>query len=87
MVGIDFWTGSPVWRIDQRSFLGILSDGGYAQYATLRREAVLSIPNDMDPAQAAPLLCAGVTTFSMYAGLTKTTLVLTMPFMQTPSGT
>ena len=43
---------------------GIFTDGGYAQYATLRTEAVVSIPDDVDPAEVAPLLCAGVTTFS-----------------------
>ena len=39
-------------------------DGGYAQYVTLRTEAVVPIPQDMDPVEVAPLLCAGVTTFS-----------------------
>lgn len=43
---------------------GILSDGGYAEYVTLRSEASLSIPEDIDPAECAPLLCAGVTTFN-----------------------
>lgn len=39
-------------------------DGGYAQYVTLKSEAVCWIPEDVDPAETAPLLCAGVTTFS-----------------------
>ncbi|KAH9930175.1 GroES-like protein [Amylocystis lapponica] len=43
---------------------GIKRDGGYAEYVTLRSEAVASVPEDMDPAEAAPLLCAGVTTFN-----------------------
>ncbi|KAH9948637.1 GroES-like protein [Amylocystis lapponica] len=43
---------------------GIKRDGGYAEYVTLRSEAVVSVPEDMDPAEAAPLLCAGVTTFN-----------------------
>jgi D-arabinose 1-dehydrogenase-like Zn-dependent alcohol dehydrogenase len=30
----------------------------------LRREAVVRIPQDVDPATAAPLLCAGVTVFN-----------------------
>lgn len=34
-------------------------DGGYAEYVLLRTEAVVSVPEDMDPAEAAPLLCAG----------------------------
>ena len=39
-------------------------DGGYAQYVTLRSEAVCWVPKDLDPAETAPLLCAGITTFS-----------------------
>ena len=46
------------------SVLGILRDGGYAEYAILRTEAVAALPEDMDPAEAAPLLCAAVTCFS-----------------------
>ncbi|KAI0756221.1 GroES-like protein [Daedaleopsis nitida] len=44
--------------------VGILSDGGYAEYVTARSEAVASLPRDMDPAEAAPLMCAGVTVFN-----------------------
>ncbi|PCH39054.1 GroES-like protein [Wolfiporia cocos MD-104 SS10] len=43
---------------------GIGRDGGYAEYVTVRTEAVASIPNDIDPAEAAPLLCAGLTVFN-----------------------
>ncbi|CAL1710807.1 unnamed protein product [Somion occarium] len=43
---------------------GISRDGGYAEYATLRSEALLPIPDDLNVAEAAPLLCAGVTTFN-----------------------
>ncbi|EMC97950.1 hypothetical protein BAUCODRAFT_31962 [Baudoinia panamericana UAMH 10762] len=43
---------------------GVSREGGYGEYATLRREAVVRIPEDMDPAKAAPLLCAGVTVFN-----------------------
>ncbi|CAL1710920.1 unnamed protein product [Somion occarium] len=43
---------------------GIHRDGGYAEYATLRSEAVVNVPTDIDPAEAAPLLCAGVTVFN-----------------------
>ncbi|KAL8284136.1 hypothetical protein RQP46_004885 [Phenoliferia psychrophenolica] len=51
----------------QQNVNGIMTGtfhGGYAEYVTLRSEAVLSIPEDIDPAEAAPLLCAGVTTFN-----------------------
>ncbi|KAJ8454095.1 hypothetical protein ONZ51_g13227 [Trametes cubensis] len=42
----------------------VLRDGGYAEYVTLRSEAVVAVPRDMDPAEAAPMLCAGITTFN-----------------------
>ena len=44
--------------------LGVLSDGGYAEYVTARSEAVAAVPRDLDPAETAPLFCAGVTVFS-----------------------
>ena len=35
-----------------------------AEYVILRREAVVSVPKDIDPVAFAPMLCAGVTTFN-----------------------
>ncbi|KIW21454.1 hypothetical protein PV08_02034 [Exophiala spinifera] len=43
---------------------GVTRDGGYAEYVTLRTEAVVSVPEDVDPAAFCPLLCAGVTVFN-----------------------
>lgn len=43
---------------------GVSRDGGYAEYCTLRSEAVVKVPKDADPAEYAPLLCAGVTVFN-----------------------
>lgn len=43
---------------------GVSRDGGYAEYAFLRSEAVVRVPLDVDPAEYAPLLCAGVTVFN-----------------------
>ncbi|KAK5071358.1 hypothetical protein LTR70_010621 [Exophiala xenobiotica] len=43
---------------------GVTRDGGYGQYVTLRTEAVVSIPKDVDPVEFAPQLCAGVTVFN-----------------------
>ncbi|KAK1640591.1 chaperonin 10-like protein [Colletotrichum phormii] len=43
---------------------GVTRDGGYAEYVTLRHEAVVRVPADLDPAETAPLLCAGVTVFN-----------------------
>lgn len=38
--------------------------GGYSQQIVVREEFVLRIPANLDPAAAAPLLCAGITTYS-----------------------
>ncbi|WP_348607070.1 alcohol dehydrogenase [Halobaculum rarum] len=43
---------------------GIAYDGGYAEYMTAPAEALATIPDDLDAVDAAPLLCAGVTTFN-----------------------
>lgn len=39
-------------------------DGGYAEYVVIRAEAAVRIPSHADPAEVAPLLCAGVTVFN-----------------------
>jgi D-arabinose 1-dehydrogenase-like Zn-dependent alcohol dehydrogenase len=43
---------------------GFQEDGGYAQYMIARSEAVAAIPEVLSPVEAAPILCAGVTTFN-----------------------
>ncbi|WP_282018371.1 alcohol dehydrogenase [Salegentibacter mishustinae] len=43
---------------------GISYDGGYAEFMTAPQEAVASIPEDLSSAEAAPLLCAGITVFN-----------------------
>jgi D-arabinose 1-dehydrogenase-like Zn-dependent alcohol dehydrogenase len=43
---------------------GFNHDGGYAQYMIARTEAVAAIPGDLSPVEAAPILCAGITTFN-----------------------
>jgi D-arabinose 1-dehydrogenase-like Zn-dependent alcohol dehydrogenase len=43
---------------------GISFDGGYAEYMIAPVEAVAAMPNSLDAAEAAPLMCAGVTTFN-----------------------
>lgn len=43
---------------------GVTYDGGYAEYLIAPTDAVAAIPAELDPAEAAPLMCAGVTTFN-----------------------
>lgn len=43
---------------------GISYDGGYQEYMVAPVEAVASVPESLDAADAGPLMCAGVTTFN-----------------------
>lgn len=43
---------------------GISYDGGYAEYMIAPFEALAAIPDDLGSTDAAPLLCAGITTFN-----------------------
>jgi propanol-preferring alcohol dehydrogenase len=42
---------------------GYSIDGGYAEYATASARYVAKVPDGVDPLDAAPLTCAGVTTY------------------------
>jgi alcohol dehydrogenase/propanol-preferring alcohol dehydrogenase len=43
---------------------GITIDGGYADYVLVRANALASIPDELAAEEAAPLLCAGITTYN-----------------------
>jgi D-arabinose 1-dehydrogenase-like Zn-dependent alcohol dehydrogenase len=43
---------------------GISYDGGYAEYMVAPREVLARVPDDLSDIDAAPLLCAGITTFN-----------------------
>ncbi|HKI35619.1 MAG TPA: alcohol dehydrogenase [Gemmataceae bacterium] len=43
---------------------GVTFDGGYAEYLIAPASAVALMPAELPPAEAAPLMCAGVTTFN-----------------------
>jgi D-arabinose 1-dehydrogenase-like Zn-dependent alcohol dehydrogenase len=43
---------------------GISYDGGYQQYMVAPVEALAAVPESLESAQAAPLLCAGITTYN-----------------------
>jgi uncharacterized zinc-type alcohol dehydrogenase-like protein len=44
--------------------LGGVTYGGYSDSVVVDERFVLSVPSNLDPAGAAPLLCAGITTYS-----------------------
>ena len=54
------------WLIDCRNLRipGISYDGGYAEAMVAPADALAAIPDEFAAADAAPLLCAGVTTFN-----------------------
>jgi D-arabinose 1-dehydrogenase-like Zn-dependent alcohol dehydrogenase len=54
------------WLIDCRNLRipGISYDGGYAEAVVAPADALAAIPAELAAANAAPLLCAGVTTFN-----------------------
>ena len=43
---------------------GITYDGGYADYVIAPTEAVAAIPDELSATDAAPLMCAGITTYN-----------------------
>src|SRR6478736_1562817 len=44
--------------------LGVTVDGGYAEVMIAEARGIASIPDELSSAEAAPLLCAGVTTYN-----------------------
>ncbi|EGE05431.1 alcohol dehydrogenase [Trichophyton mentagrophytes] len=49
---------------DNELINGVNKGGGYAEYCLLRAEAGVRVPEDVDAAVYAPILCAGVTVFN-----------------------
>ena len=49
---------------ERQQITGISYDGGYAEYVMVPHEAAARIPEKLDAAEAAPLLCAGITTYN-----------------------
>ena len=43
---------------------GVTADGGYADYVVVKASAMASIPDELSSEDAAPLLCAGITTYN-----------------------
>lgn len=44
--------------------VGVTSDGGYAEVMIARSTGLVSIPDELDSEEAAPILCAGLATFN-----------------------
>jgi alcohol dehydrogenase, propanol-preferring len=51
------------WACEKTLTTGLSTDGGYAEYMTARAEVLVAIPQELSSVEAAPLLCAGTTSF------------------------
>jgi D-arabinose 1-dehydrogenase-like Zn-dependent alcohol dehydrogenase len=49
---------------DKNSITGVTIDGGYAEYLVAPESALAKMPSDLSAIDAAPLLCAGLTTYN-----------------------
>ena len=56
--------GLAVWTYNAKDKNGNLTFGGYGNHIVLDEAFALHVPSNLDPAAAAPLLCAGITTYS-----------------------
>src|SRR5580692_2790360 len=66
--------GVEGWAVGQRVGIGFLGgncghcqychDGGYAEVMIAKSSGLIAVPDDLSSVDAAPLLCAGLTTFS-----------------------
>lgn len=57
-------TGATFTYNGQDKHLGGITYGGYSTLVVVDQDFVLHVPANLDPAGAAPLLCAGITTYS-----------------------
>jgi propanol-preferring alcohol dehydrogenase len=60
----EYCRGGDLVNCRNQDFTGIHRDGGYAERLSARASGLMSIPDDLSSVNAAPLLCAGITTFS-----------------------
>jgi len=56
--------GGDLVNCRNQEYTGIHHDGGYAEVMTAKASGLVAVPDDLSSADAAPLLCAGLTTFS-----------------------
>jgi propanol-preferring alcohol dehydrogenase len=60
----DFCRRGDFVNCTNQPWTGTTVDGGYAEYAYARASGLVRIPDGLSSLEAAPLLCAGLTTFS-----------------------
>ena len=73
-VGVGFLVGScghclpcrvgDLVHCQDQGYTGVQHDGGYAEVMIAKESGLVVVPDELDSVEAAPLLCAGLTTFS-----------------------
>jgi D-arabinose 1-dehydrogenase-like Zn-dependent alcohol dehydrogenase len=56
------------WACENSLTTGLSTDGGYAEYMVARSEALSAVPEELGSVEAAPIICAGRTTFGALKG-------------------
>jgi alcohol dehydrogenase, propanol-preferring len=60
----EFCRAGDLVNCRNQEYTGVHSDGGYSEVMIAKASGLVSIPKDLSSVDAAPLLCAGLTTFS-----------------------
>jgi len=53
-----------LWACQTHAVTGVTFDGGYAEYMIAPTSALARVPDELSSIEAAPLMCAGITTFN-----------------------
>ncbi len=59
----QYCRGGDLVNCEHQEYTGVHDDGGYAEVMLAQARGLVSIPDDLSSVDAAPLLCAGLTTF------------------------
>ena len=60
----EFCRNGELVNCKNQGYTGVQQDGGYAESMIAKASSLISVPDDLSSVDAAPLLCACLTTFS-----------------------
>src|SRR5277367_2074232 len=60
----EFCRDGDLVNCKNQSYTGVQHDGGYAEAMIAKASSLMAVPDDLSSVDAAPLLCAGLTTYS-----------------------
>jgi uncharacterized zinc-type alcohol dehydrogenase-like protein len=60
----NYCENGPLFTYNSKDKAGNVTRGGYSSHIVVNENYVLRIPEGLSPERAAPLLCAGITTYS-----------------------